>query len=47
MKKIAISLLLGSLILLTSCESDANVASRNLSKAADQFEIERRVIFYN
>jgi hypothetical protein len=32
---------------LTACEPDANIASRNLSKAADMFEIERRVIFYN
>jgi hypothetical protein len=28
-------------------DSDANVASYNLSKAADQFEIVRRVVFYN
>lgn len=27
--------------------SDADVASRNLSKAADQFEIQRRIVFYN
>lgn len=27
--------------------SDANVASHNLSKAADQFEITRRIVFYN
>ncbi|MFG1283412.1 beta-sandwich lipoprotein [Xanthobacter autotrophicus] len=27
--------------------SDADVASANLSKAADQFEINRRVVFYN
>lgn len=27
--------------------SDADVASMNLSKAADQFEIDRRVVFYN
>lgn len=27
--------------------SDANVASRNLSKAADQFEVMRRIVFYN
>ncbi len=35
------------LLLLTACEDDASIASRNLSKAADMFEIERRVIFYN
>ena len=35
--------------LLAACDSvdDATVASRNLSKAADMFEIERRVVFYN
>ena len=27
--------------------SDASVASKNLSKAADMFEIDRRVVFYN
>lgn len=27
--------------------SDADVASANLSKAADQFEITRRIVFYN
>lgn len=33
---------------LTGCfESDADVASKNLSKAAEQFEIERRIVFFN
>ena len=32
---------------LAGCQSDADVASRNTSKAADNFEIARRVIFYN
>lgn len=32
---------------LAACSSDADVASRNLSQAADQFEIARRVVFYN
>ena len=27
--------------------SDAKMASRNLSKASDMFEIERRIVFYN
>lgn len=31
---------------LAAC-TDADVASHNLSKAADQFEINRRVVFYN
>ena len=33
-------------ILLSAC-SDADVASRNMSKAADQFEVNRRIVFYN
>lgn len=32
---------------LAGCQSDADVASRNLSKAADMFEVTRRVVFYN
>lgn len=41
-------LVLMSMILIVSClDTDANVASHNLSKAADQFEIYRRVVFYN
>lgn len=32
---------------LTACENDATVASRNLSQAADNFEINRRIVFYN
>lgn len=39
---IAVALLFG----LTAC-NDAQVASSNLSKAADNFEIKRRIIFYN
>lgn len=32
--------------MLAGC-SDADVASSNLSKAADNFEVNRRVVFYN
>jgi hypothetical protein len=38
---------LAVLPLLAACERDADVASRNLSKAADMFEIDRRIVFYN
>ncbi|MDR6455517.1 beta-sandwich lipoprotein [Variovorax paradoxus] len=41
-----LALLLLPLALLAGC-NDADVASRNLSKAADNFEIQRRVVFYN
>ena len=33
--------------LLAACDTDAVVASRNLSRAADMFEINRRIVFYN
>ena len=45
-KKIALALTAIGLVGLAAC-TDADVASRNLSKAADMFEINRRVIFYN
>ena len=35
------------LSVLAGCENDASVASHNLSKAADNFQIERRIVFYN
>lgn len=38
--------IIAPLLLLAGC-SDADVASYNLSKAADQFEIDRRIVFYN
>src|SRR3990167_7180579 len=48
MKKFAVILvvLLGVLT-LAACQRDADVASRNLSIAADMFEVNRRVVFYN
>jgi len=39
--------LLIALPLLAACENDARIASRNLSQAADMFEIDRRIVFYN
>ena len=35
-----------ALFVLAAC-NDADIASSNLSKAADNFEIDRRVVFYN
>jgi hypothetical protein len=34
-------------ILVVGCGSQADTASQNLSKAADSFEITRRIVFYN
>ena len=36
-----------AIALLAGCTSEADVASRNMSKSADQFEVTRRVVFYN
>lgn len=48
MKKLMLTLVtLCTLLFLTGCQDDADVASYNLSKAADNFEIPRRVVFYN
>ncbi len=46
MKKMLAVLTLVSLFGL-GCRDDARIASRNLSKAADNFEINRRIVFYN
>ena len=48
MRKLIIrAITLSSIVLLIGCSDDASVASRNLSKAADNFEISRRVVFVN
>lgn len=36
-----------ALFTLAACQDDAKVASYNISKAADNFEIDRRIVFYN
>lgn len=46
MRKVLLLTAVISTALVTGCD-DASVASRNLSKAADNFEIARRVVFYN
>lgn len=45
MKKVLLGLAM--LAFLGACSTDADVVSENLSKAADQFEVQRRVVFYN
>jgi len=46
MRKLFAALALACLA-LAGCENDAQVASRNVSQAADNFEINRRIVFYN
>lgn len=48
MKKLIVALMLMiSICCLSGCTTDASVVSQNLSKAADQFEVMRRIVFYN
>lgn len=48
MRKIILAAILISFgYVLSGCTTDADVVSRNLSKAADQFEVPRRIVFYN
>lgn len=44
MRKIAVAML--AALALAGC-NDADIASHNLSQAADNFEINRRIVFYN
>lgn len=47
-KAIAAAILVPAAALaLTGCNDDATVVSQNLSKAADNFEVSRRVVFFN
>ena len=47
-KKLSLIVLLLSLsVLLAGCADDASVASYNMVRAADNFEINRRVVFFN
>jgi hypothetical protein len=43
---VAAAVLAGTLA-ITGCSSDADVVSKNLSKDADNFKIDRRIVFYN
>lgn len=46
-KLLTITLGLVMAFAVAGCQSDADVVSANLSKSADQFEVLRRVVFYN
>ncbi|ATN88132.1 hypothetical protein SEA_CINDARADIX_59 [Mycobacterium phage Cindaradix] len=49
MKKAIITTVAGAALALglVGCSDDADVASRNISKAADNFEVQRRITFFN
>lgn len=46
-KLVIASLVVSSAVALAACQDDAQTASYNISKAADNFEIDRRIVFYN
>jgi len=47
-KKVSVALVIAALAGgLAGCANDAQVASYNLSQAADNFQINRRIVFYN
>lgn len=47
MNKILLMLVISATILLQACSRDADVASKNLSYEADNFQLDRRIVFYN
>ena len=46
MKRLISAMLIASIV-LAACQREADVASHNVSVAADQFEVYRRVVFFN
>jgi hypothetical protein len=47
LKRILTALALVGTLAVAGCADDARVASQNLTRAADNFEIPRRIVFYN
>jgi protein involved in sex pheromone biosynthesis len=46
-KKLVITLISAITIILAGCTTEADTVSQNLSKSADSFEVQRRVVFFN
>jgi hypothetical protein len=46
-KGLLAALAIVAVAVLAGCSSQADVASRNISTAADNFEVNRRIVFYN
>ena len=47
MKYLLLLILALFMAVVVACTDDAQIASRNVSKAADNFEVQRRVVFMN
>ena len=46
-KKVRLLIAAGLVALTAACTSDADVVNENLNKDADNFKVNRRVVFYN
>ncbi|HHX4894681.1 TPA: hypothetical protein ACVB8O_002161 [Acinetobacter baumannii] len=47
MKRLISAAIITAAVMATACSDDASIASHNLSKEADSFQINRRTVFYN
>lgn len=47
MRKLFVLITIAFVTLISACSRPADIASRNMSEAADNFEVLRRVVFYN
>lgn len=50
MRKVVVAVVLAAIVVgvVSGCgPSDADVAAKNISKAAEQFEVARRIVFFN
>lgn len=47
MKRLISAAIITAAVMATACSNDASIASHNLSKEADSFQINRRTVFYN
>lgn len=46
-KKLIVGILSIMTIILAGCSSEADTVSQNLSRSADSFQVQRRVVFFN
>lgn len=46
-KGLTLALALSMTLILSGCDTSASVANRNLTQAADSFELERKIIFWD
>ena len=46
MRSLILTIILAFLVVFNGCD-DSDIASRNISRAADNFEVLRRIVFYN